>query len=524
MDVRTTSPTRDRYDRHVRRTRMCISAGAPRHRLAFAVEEALRLASLPGEDEGRYYYFRHLRVTGLPMSGDRARWLEIFQRALIEQASQAVHGSDARAASAAAVFFRGEVEALEILLRRILARQPSSEWFWPIVTSPTSDAAPAFIGASPARSATMIPAIVEQIRATSASWAAVAATIFAVPGLDAVYLLNAVPARVAETWLREMEGLVADASGTAPVISSPARSSVEQAMRAFGLEDTRTIWLATLAVVLDSPAALIAGVAVSRARVALRKTAEGHVGGALLERAQMSDHSASSESSSVAAFEPYLRMATAPPAPVVSPLSLDRASLGADQLARCESGLATAPWFGSGLPTSAAGLFFLLNVLQRIGMAEAFAANLGRADPQFAARLMRRFAAQAGVDPDDPIRLWVDSLVTNAAEVSPLSCDAAWWPSNLRVSRCTADTDYLVRFWCLGVRLWCWRTGKLTLRAVVCRSGVFSVNRIDLDVSMPLDEADVRVRRVGLDLDPGWLPWFGRVVRFHYPRRGELNG
>jgi len=32
------------------------------------------------------------------------------------------------------------------------------------------------------------------------------------------------------------------------------------------------------------------------------------------------------------------------------------------------------------------------------------------------------------------------------------------------------------------------------------------------------------VRRLGLDLDPGWLPWFGRVVRFHYLPRGEFNG
>ena len=47
--------------------------------------------------------------------------------------------------------------------------------------------------------------------------------------------------------------------------------------------------------------------------------------------------------------------------------------------------------------------------------------------------------------------------------------------------------------------------------------------RTDLDVSLPLDQADIRVRRAGLDLDPGWLPWFGRVVRFHYLFRGEFR-
>ena len=37
-----------------------------------------------------------------------------------------------------------------------------------------------------------------------------------------------------------------------------------------------------------------------------------------------------------------------------------------------------------------------------------------------------------------------------------------------------------------------------------------------LEVRFALDDADVRVRRAGLDLDPGWLPWLGCVVRFVY--------
>ena len=48
--------------------------------------------------------------------------------------------------------------------------------------------------------------------------------------------------------------------------------------------------------------------------------------------------------------------------------------------------------------------------------------------------------------------------------------------------------------------------------------------RLDLtsthaDVWLGMDQTDLRVRRAGLDLDPGWVPWFGRVVRFHYGPR-----
>lgn len=37
-----------------------------------------------------------------------------------------------------------------------------------------------------------------------------------------------------------------------------------------------------------------------------------------------------------------------------------------------------------------------------------------------------------------------------------------------------------------------------------------------IDVHLRLDEVDVDVRRAGLDLDPGWVPWLGTVVRFRY--------
>jgi len=157
-------------------------------------------------------------------------------------------------------------------------------------------------------------------------------------------------------------------------------------------------------------------------------------------------------------------------------------------------------------------------------MAEALSSGLAWADPDFLARLLRRLAAHAGIAGDDPIVLWVDSVAGGPPDPAPLPCPASWWPSNFRASRDTAPIESLVRVWYLAVRRWCWRQARLGVRDIVMRPGVFSVNRTDLDVSLPLDEADVRIRRIGLDLDPGWLPWFGRVVRFHYRSRGELYG
>lgn len=46
--------------------------------------------------------------------------------------------------------------------------------------------------------------------------------------------------------------------------------------------------------------------------------------------------------------------------------------------------------------------------------------------------------------------------------------------------------------------------------------GLIEYTQSHLDIHYPIDKVDVEVRRVGLDLNPGWLPWFGQVVTFHY--------
>src|SRR5271165_1789284 len=112
-----------RHSRRVRHARLCVNPSAPRHRLAAVMEEALRLTSLPGENEGRAYYIRTVRLAGLPADGDRRTWLVRFQSALSEAAAEAIHGSDTRADTAPAVFFRSRQEALEILLHRMLERR-----------------------------------------------------------------------------------------------------------------------------------------------------------------------------------------------------------------------------------------------------------------------------------------------------------------------------------------------------------------------------------------------------------------
>ena len=60
---------------------------------------------------------------------------------------------------------------------------------------------------------------------------------------------------------------------------------------------------------------------------------------------------------------------------------------------------------------------------------------------------------------------------------------------------------------------------QLRLRKLVQRRGLTAVTETHLDICLPLEESDLNIRRLALDLDPGWVPWLGRVIQYHYLHR-----
>jgi hypothetical protein len=64
-----------------------------------------------------------------------------------------------------------------------------------------------------------------------------------------------------------------------------------------------------------------------------------------------------------------------------------------------------------------------------------------------------------------------------------------------------------------------WRTlATLSLRDLVRRPALVSLTETHVDVFFRPGDADMRIRRAGLDVDPGWVPWLQRVIAFHYDR------
>ncbi|MDA0166263.1 hypothetical protein OM076_38720 [Solirubrobacter ginsenosidimutans] len=58
--------------------------------------------------------------------------------------------------------------------------------------------------------------------------------------------------------------------------------------------------------------------------------------------------------------------------------------------------------------------------------------------------------------------------------------------------------------------------GDAVAAELLIRWGTVHVTRTHVDVVLTLDAISLRVRRAGLDADPGWMPFYGRVIRLHF--------
>ncbi len=542
----TFAPQTGRLDRYVRRSYLRVGEGASRHRIAYALEEALRLATLPGEEEGRIYCFRTVSLSGVPAEANRRVWMEQVQQVLGNLATQAVHGTDPNAGAANVVYFNNIEEALGTLLRKAVrahtATQASTpDWFSNSV-----------IGAEPGEGHTQqIPALLDRLRPPAMAPGAAAAILFAALGdADPVPLLSAIPVASIRERLRELDGQ-SSLSASAPPVQLPGeiKTALQRAASHFGWKDPATIWLAAQAVLCLLPGTWSSGTAVKRARATLR----------ILEEEQLrepQDRTASIIRSAAPPLvfddedetaagqrllwgvgeanpEPRSKMelpslrATADESP-----SSDRAPAPGEITVEVAPAARAIPEIPEARPllgeaTQAAGLVFLLNALRSLGIAAALEACPALAESDLAVHILRQLAIEAGVADSDPIllslRLPQEVFALPEETLAGLAQQPEAWPKGFAPSRRAGfDSGYFLRVWSVAAKRWLWRMGRLTISEVIDRSGRVWLTRTDLDVTFPLAAADLRIRRIGLDIDPGWLPWFGasgRVVRFHYRDR-----
>lgn len=163
----------------------------------------------------------------------------------------------------------------------------------------------------------------------------------------------------------------------------------------------------------------------------------------------------------------------------------------------------SAPVLAEGFITGQGGLFYLINALNQPDISERIFAS----SKDSGWRWLWHVARGLGLEPDAALVQFFSAR---------LDCDVPADLFELPPTTGFAAIKRLLdgRYRRSGV----WDGGLLPCPAVI------RLTASHLDIHIPLEHARVDVRQSGLDRDPGWVDWLGRIVAFHFGAVPELAG
>ena len=523
--------------RRVHRLRLAGPSREQALRLLPTLDDALRCASLPG-DGAELWVVRRLALGRLRPDTSAGALSRRIEQLLADGA--AVPADSPAAADASAVVFAGALDARVRLALRLLQRAPCRQWYWPL-------AVPEF---DPARG---LDHHLLQIAAEVAGWpeARVALPAWVAPLLRAgagPALARAIPPAHGLALLQRAGvpmTAVAAAPGTGPLwpLAAAVAGAAERRASEPPLASGATTGPAALAWRMPDWLAALAHAAglPTDDRWTVPPT-PGHRSGAGLAAGRP----AQTGRPLPAGGEPAPRSVSAP-RPGASPPDAGAARPPAAQFVRDEPQPARAeqaprpptgrsareaadallpldprPWSQS---TAAGGLLFLLPVLARIGLPGWLDGDDN--PPAFVAAVLRAALQRLELPASDPAWALASSWPAGALRPAVDRLAPACWrapplrptqrlPDLAAALHAAPDLDAPAETGLHAARRGRRRAGGIGLASLVLRPATIALTPSHADLRFRLADGDLRVRRQGLDIDPGWLPWFGRVVAFHY--------
>lgn len=521
-------------DRTVQHLHLRAPSAQAAVRAVHRLEDALRCASLPDTGE-RLLLVRRLHLGRLPAGlSSQSLSLLIEQRVLAAGGSW-VHGEQAAAEQSHTVYFASRLQAAQAAVRRRAGGRSLDAWHWrlalPGVLLAASD--PAFLHSVVALLAreeiapVSLPALVaDTVAAGHAPWLnrhvseETSAILLAIGGVQRqVLVVEREWAAAARQPLEPATRLEtsrsmgfryrgARAQGRSAEVDLQAPLWVHAVLRAAN-------WVPTSAVVTVPGAAPASSTSAkapaSRRRVAVR----------VAPSTASAPPIASTPRSPAATSEERVRDNPPPAARQVRARSLvasDHAAGAADAMAP-----PTQVAFDDRAPTGVGGLLFLIPVLERLGFGEWQRQHAGR---PLAGLVLRQMLQRMRVPADDAAWALVASLPMPPPRSSTRwEAPALWRDEGIDIAHDPASSvqaDEMARRWRLACSRYLRRVERIGigLARLCLRPARVRWRATHIDVRFSLAAADLRVRRAGLDVDPGWVDWLQRVVRFEYTTEG----
>lgn len=545
--------------RQVHQLRVAASSADAARAVLPRLEDALRCASLP--DAGaRLLLVRRLVLGRLERNASAQAIARRIEACMLDTPGQWVDGAAVADGPAERVWFASALQARAVLAVRLLRGQPVTAWYWPravpefraAMAAGDNLAAIARTLARSEQAPALLPAWCAQVCDRTGPQPLLAAlpvalgqACCAAAGLRRDYppsrwlalLLQAAagaavmaPRALAPGLVDPAADDVARPAGSAPASAGPAlpgapppqslREAVLAAPAPRRAEAVQPAPPQSAGAQADAAAAALAADIAGPARLPVAprpapslQPGPGAPGGPPTRSAPPAADSAA---------------AGPPPAPGPAP-GLDPA--GPAPASTALAATSSLPWPGL-TATPLGGLLFLLPVLQRLGLPD-WAERGGASPAAWTAAVLQQALLRLAATAEDPA--WAPLLQALPPGRLDTAAPARWQAAALQAPRGrpqrplpqalvqAATVQDQAALWLTAARRWLRRGPHIGLASLVRRPAWVGLTATHADVFQALGAADLRVRRAGLDIDPGWLPWFGRVVAYHYVARPELG-
>ena len=497
----------DRIVQHLHlRAPSAQAAGRALNRL----EDALRCASLPDAGE-RLLLVRRLHLGRLPAGLSSQSLALLIEQRVAALGGTWVHGDDQHAAASDTVFFASRLQAAQAAVLRRAKSQALDAWYWPLALPGV---------ALQAAGARFLDSLLERLAEDRDASAALPALV-----------AHGVAHGLGSWWVQHLQARSMDLL----LDRSRARRWLGRIDRKAWPEPDAKAWSIQYIDTEGTVQSLPEGACPAWMHAVLTASNWRTLSPAETASAPEPQGTSEAQAADVQALQMKGRWGTNPGAGAMPPPTGTRPGRTAplrtgprvgsrDQALRTPAlpdvtgeQPAAAQALDAAVPTAAGGLLFLLHVLERLGFSKW---QSEQEDAPLVGLLLRRALERLRVTETDPAWQLVSALRhPGSPRPRPWSTPARWGAAELGLAHDPAQRltpTQMSDLWLLAVRRYLRRVARVGLASLCLRPARMRWSTTHLEVLFGLDQADLRVRRLGLDVDPGWLPWLERVVVFHF--------
>jgi hypothetical protein len=521
--------------RHVHTVRLTAPQDSLIRRGAILLEDALHIASLPEPEGERVLIVRSLNIGTIRSHQSSASLALIVQQRLSEMSANAVYAIDPAASRASAVYFRNDAEPYWVLAARLAKGLPATEWFWQLAIPNWKPNLPTAEG---------LRLLLYQIGQTRAGVSATVAFVQNLIEQDAIAPLLTAISRQDGDRLLQLAGfsrltpatvlLNSTHSFSESLLNSSHYLQLRHAVLNWGTDDPRSVWLGIMVLIYNHSSRLMDSRLVDRVvsllqiihreeqsldsnqitqivdRVVsllqiIHREGQSLDSNQITQITQITQAQHDSEQLHSNTQQNHFREnpfnTTSDFTQTTNSLSnsfstnssskflpSDLSSNPSDQLLTAQP---SPTWIDAPQFTPYAGLIFLIPLLDRLQIATFLENHPESIDLDLPKQIVKTMSDRLKIPSIDPTQ----SLFSTPHTLHPTTSTHSW---------------------ITNLRRWSRRNAQMGLYNLICRPGQLLMSKTHIDVFFHHKQADIRLRRVGLDIDPGWVPWWGQVISFHY--------